>query len=148
MGSSTRPSPRCWTPIVTRRESWAIAYHERWEIEITLDEIEVHQHFHDGPIRSKKPVGVLQELYGLLIAHWAVRFLMHQAAIKADLDPERLSFTHALRVIGEAVRDFQTAAPEMLPLVYARMLEDRVASFACASCPLQCPGGETKDEQL
>ncbi len=56
----------------------------------------MHQHFHDGPIRSKKPVGVLQELYGLLIAHWAVRFLMHQAAIKADLDPERLSFTHAL----------------------------------------------------
>ena len=113
-----------WDPDRYPARELAIAYHERWEIEITPDEIEVHQHFHDGPIRSKKPVGVLQELYGLLIAHWAVRFLMHQAAIKADLDPDRLSFTHALRVIGEAARDFQTAAPGMMPLVYARMLED------------------------
>lgn len=102
----------------------AIAYHERWEIENTLDEVETHQHLHDGPLRSKKPVGVLQELYGLLIAHWALRFLMHEAALKAGVDPERLSFTHALRLVGEAIRDFALAAPECYHWLYVRLLED------------------------
>lgn len=102
----------------------AIAYHERWEIELALDEIEVHQHFYDGPLRSKKPVGVLQELYGLLIAHWTIRFLMHEAAMTRGLDPDRLSFTRALRIIGEAVADFALAASEVMPLLYGRMLQD------------------------
>ena len=102
----------------------AIAYHERWEIENTLDEIETHPHLHDGPLRSKKPVGVLQELYGLLIAHWALRFLMHEAALKAGVDPERLSFTHALCIVGEAIHDFAMAAPAVLRRLYDRMLDD------------------------
>lgn len=49
------------------------AYHERWEVEITLDEIDTHQRLAGRPLRSKKPVGVLQEVYGLLLAHYAVR---------------------------------------------------------------------------
>jgi hypothetical protein len=45
----------------------------------------------------------LQELYGLLLAHFAARALMHEAALAVDLDPDRLSFVHALRVIGSAM---------------------------------------------
>jgi hypothetical protein len=102
----------------------AVAYHERWEIEVALDEVETHLLCAQGPLRSKKPVGVLQELYGALIAHWAIRFVMVEAAQKAGVDPDRLSFTHALRVTGDAMRDFAIAAAEMLPVLYARMLDE------------------------
>jgi hypothetical protein len=53
------------------------AYHERWEIEITIDEIDIHQRLVNHPLRSKKPVGVIQEIYALLIAHFVLRSLMH-----------------------------------------------------------------------
>lgn len=102
----------------------ACAYHERWEIELVIDEIDSHQRLAGRPLRSLKPVGVIQELYGLLIAHYAIRFLMHQAALQADLDPDRLSFVHALQVIGDAVPEFQMIAPDQLPHLYTRLLQD------------------------
>ena len=46
-----------------------VLYHDRWEIEITLDELDTHQRLCEGPLRSHKPDGVLQELYGLLLGH-------------------------------------------------------------------------------
>ena len=61
----------------------ACAYHERWEIELVIDEIDTHQRLAGRPLRSLKPVGVIQELYALLIAHYALRSLMHQAALHA-----------------------------------------------------------------
>ena len=75
----------------------ACAYHERWEIELVIDETDPHQRLADRPLRSLKPVGVIQELYALLIAHYAIRSLMHEAAVQADLDPDRLSFTPCAR---------------------------------------------------
>jgi hypothetical protein len=100
------------------------AYHERWEIEITLDEIDTHQRLLPGPLRSRKPVGVIQELYGLLIAHYIIRALMYQAARQAQLDPDRLSFIGAVRVLQQAVPEFQMTAPEQLPALYQRLLRD------------------------
>ena len=85
------------------------AYHERWELEVTIDEVKTHQ-LSSQRLRSHKPVGVIQELYGLLLAHYAVRSLMHEAALKADVDPDRLSFTHCLRVIGDAMAEFEMVA--------------------------------------
>jgi hypothetical protein len=105
----------------------ACAYHERWEIELVIDETATHQRLADRPLRSLKPVGVIQELYALLIAHYAIRYLMHQAAVQADLDPDRLSFTQALAVIQAAIPEFQMTAPELLPRLYARMLNDLAA---------------------
>lgn len=104
------------------------AYHERWEIELVIDEIDTHQRLLDRPLRSLKPVGVIQELYGLLIAHFAIRFLMHQAALRADVDPDRLSFVHAVEVIRDAVAEFQMTAPEQLSQLYDRMLRDIAAT--------------------
>lgn len=100
------------------------AYHERWEIEVTIDEIDTHQRLLDRPLRSKKPVGVIQELYGLLIAHYAVRYLMHEAAMQTSVDPDRISFTHALRLLQDAIPEFEMTATEELPRLYVRLLAD------------------------
>lgn len=102
----------------------ACAYHERWEIETVIDEVDTHQRLAGRPLRSRKPVGVIQELYGLVIAHYAVRFLMHESALQAGIDPDRLSFVAALRVIGDAIPEFQMITPEQWPRLYARLLRD------------------------
>ncbi len=104
------------------------AYHERWEIELIIDETDTHQRLADRPLRSLKPVGVIQELYALLIAHYAIRSLMHEAAVQAALDPDRLSFTQALAVVQAAIPEFQMTAPDLLPRLYARLLNDLAAN--------------------
>jgi hypothetical protein len=75
------------------------AYHQRWEFEIALDEIETHQIAHSRVLRSKSPQMVRQEIWGILLAHYAIRALMVEAAHDADIDPDRLSFIRSLRVI-------------------------------------------------
>ena len=77
----------------------AALYHERWEIEGVFDEFKTHLRANSTVLRSKTPDLVQQELWGLLLAHFAVRQLMAQAAWSRGLDPDRLSFTHAVRVI-------------------------------------------------
>jgi hypothetical protein len=104
------------------------AYHERWEIELVIDELSCHQRLAGAPLRSLKPVGVIQELYGLLLAHYAIRFLMHQAAMQAQLDPDRISFVRAICVVQDAIPEFQMIAPEQLPRRYARLLRDIAAT--------------------
>lgn len=100
------------------------AYHERWEIEVLIDEMDTHQRLAQGVLRSQKPVGVIQELYGLLLAHYAMRVLMHEAALQAEVDPDRLSFVHALQVIQDAIPEFQMAAAAQVPSLYRRLLRD------------------------
>ena len=77
----------------------AAVYHERWEIESTFDEIKTHMRSNSTVLRSKTPELVEQELWGLLLAHFAIRQLMAQAAWNRELDPDVLSFAHALRVV-------------------------------------------------
>lgn len=105
----------------------ACAYHERWEIELVVDELDTQQRLAARTLRSLKPVGVIQELYGLLLAHYAVRVLMHEAALQADLDPDRLSFVHALEVVRDAIAEFQMVAPGEAPALYTRLLHDIAA---------------------
>ena len=80
-------------------EELAALYHERWEIEGVFDEFKTHLRANSTVLRSKTPDLVQQELWGLLLAHFAIRQLMTQAAWPRGLDPDRLSFTHAVRVI-------------------------------------------------
>ncbi|MGC8703170.1 MAG: transposase, partial [Thiomonas sp.] len=77
----------------------AALYHERWEIEGVFDEFKTHLRANSTVLRSKTPDLVQQELWGLLQAHFAIRQLMAQAAWARGLDPDRLSFMHAVRVI-------------------------------------------------
>jgi hypothetical protein len=73
-------------------------YPERWEFETALDELKTHQRSPRVVLRSKMPDGVIQEAYGYLCVHYAIRWLMHSIADHARADPDRLSFTRALRV--------------------------------------------------
>lgn len=77
----------------------AALYHERWEIEIALEKLKTHLRGAKVALRSKTPNLVRQEFYGLMMAHFAIRSLIHEAALKADEDPDRLSFLHAVRVV-------------------------------------------------
>jgi hypothetical protein len=79
-------------------------YHERWEIENALDELKVHQRGPRVVLRSKAPDGVYQEAYGYLCTHYAIRRLMHDAALTGDLDPDRLSFTRSVRAARRSAR--------------------------------------------
>ena len=75
-----------------------LLYHERWEEEVTIDEIKTHQR--ERPVlRSETPAGVVQEIQGLLLAHYVVRVLMSEAARQEGLPPRRLSFVGALKVL-------------------------------------------------
>jgi hypothetical protein len=76
-----------------------LIYHERWEEELAFDEIKTHLIARAVPIRSKTPAGVVQEIYGLMLAHHVVRRVMHDAAVVASQDPDRLSFIDSLRVL-------------------------------------------------
>jgi len=62
-------------------------------------------------LRSKTPDLVRQEFYGLLMAHFAIRGLMHEAALKADEDTDRLSFLHAVRVIRRKMAVYGAIPP-------------------------------------
>ena len=89
----------------------AALYHERWEIETALDELKTHLRGAKIVMRSKTPDLVRQEFYGLLMAHFAIRGLMHEAALKAKEDPDRLSFLHAVRVVRRKLPGFSAIPP-------------------------------------
>ncbi len=91
-------------------------YHQRWEVENTLDEFKTHLNGRKTPIRSKYPRGVVQEIYGWLLGHWAVRSLMFQAAQQQGLSPLQLGFTGTLRVVRRAMAQFQQSTPGEIPL--------------------------------
>lgn len=92
----------------------AVLYHERWEIENTFDEFKTHLRGRAVVLRSKTPDLVRQEFYGLLLAHYAVRGLMHEAALNADLDPDKISFVHSVRVIRRRIQETY-GAPDVGP---------------------------------
>lgn len=81
----------------------AAAYHERWEAELVFDELKTHQRGSGVILRSRKPELVEQEIWGLLLTHYGIRHLMREAADQADLDPDRISFIRALRVVRRQV---------------------------------------------
>lgn len=89
----------------------AALYHERWEIETALDELKTHLRGARMVLRSKTPDLVRQEFYGLLMAHFAIRGLMHEAALKASEDADRLSFLHAVRVVRRKLAIYPAIPP-------------------------------------
>jgi hypothetical protein len=96
---------------VAPAEELAALYHERWEIETAIDELKTHLRGSKIVLRSKTPDLVKQEFYGLMMAHFAVRGLMHEAALKADEDPDRLSFLHAVRVVRRKMTSIGSIPP-------------------------------------
>ena len=98
-------------PEAAPAEELAALYSERWEIEIVLDEFKTHLRGGRVVLRSKTPELVAQEFWGMMLAHRAVRALMQEAALQQNRDPDRLSFTHSIRVIRRKL----AAAPALSP---------------------------------
>jgi len=103
--AQAQPSYRLVTNILEPErapaEELGVLYHERWEMETAFDEFKTHLRGSNRVLRSKTPELVRQEAWGYLLAHFAIRALMHEAALGAvprARDPDTLSFTHALRV--------------------------------------------------
>jgi hypothetical protein len=92
-------------------EELAALNHERWEIETALEELKTHPRGARVVLRSKTPELVKQEFYGFLMAHFAIRGLVHEAALDADEDPDRLSFLHAVRVVRRKLPRFAATPP-------------------------------------
>jgi Insertion element 4 transposase N-terminal/Transposase DDE domain len=98
-----------------------LIYHERWEEELAFDEIKTHLSDREVPIRSKTPAGVVQEIYGLVLAHYVVRRVIHDAAVVACQDPDRLSFTDSLRIVQCHLPEAPSQATEVW---YHRLLRE------------------------
>lgn len=101
-------------PAAAPAAELAALYHERWEVEGAFDELKTHLKGAQVVLRSKTPELVRQEAYGLLLAHYAVRGLLHEAAVTAPggpRDPDTLSFVHAVRVLRRAVPRLAAVPP-------------------------------------
>jgi hypothetical protein len=127
----------------------AALYHQRWEIETALDELKTHLRGARIVLRSKTPDLVRQEFYGLLMAHFAVRALMHEAALKAGEDPDRLSFVHAVRVVRRRLVTFHAIPPcATQPVSPARARGDPAGARGVQPRPAQAARGQAQNEQL
>ena len=113
--TGAEPMYRLNTTIVDHEKApakeLAVLYHERWEIETTLDELKTHLRGAQIVLRSKTPELVRQEFFGLLMAHFAIRGLMHEAALKVDEDPDRLSFVHSVHVVQRRMARYGAIPP-------------------------------------
>ncbi len=127
----------------------AALYHERWEIEGALAELKTQLRGAQVVLRSKTPDLVRQEFWGLLLAHFAVRGLMHEAALRADEDPDRLSFLHAVRVVRRKLPLLAAFPPRHRPALHDEVLDEILEERAASSRGRQVPrGGQAQDERL
>jgi Insertion element 4 transposase N-terminal/Transposase DDE domain len=113
VGSTTGELIRLFTnildPLAAPAEELAQLYHQRWEIETMLDEVKTHLGV--DVIHSRTPKLVKQELYGVFMAHYVTRAVMHAAAKKQKIDPDELSFVHSVRVLRRAIMSFGSFPP-------------------------------------
>ena len=102
----------------------AAVYLERWEIETAFDELMTHLRGAWVVLRGKTPQLVKREFHGLLLAHYATRKLMHEAAVEAGLDPDCLSFLHAVRGVRLRLPPFVMTAPSQRAALRESVLEE------------------------
>ncbi len=90
-------------PFLFPAKDLAVLYHERWHVELVIDENDTHLRLSARTLRSQTANGVLQEIYALLLAHTLVRTLMLRAAHLAAEAPTRISFTQTLRLVDDSL---------------------------------------------
>jgi hypothetical protein len=101
-------------PQVASAADLASCYRERWESETCYQSVKTHQRGPRTVLRSTDPDGVGQEIYAYLITYQAIRHLITQAATTAGVDPDRLSFTTALRAVRRWITIAATATAAVL----------------------------------
>ncbi len=112
------------SPELASAKELCLCYHERWEVEETIDETRNQQRLSQQPLRSRLPKLVLQEFYALRLSHYAVRCLMLRAAQSTGLDPDRISFTGAIQVLGQAIVLSAFHSPELVVRTLKRLRAD------------------------
>ena len=139
---------RLVTTLLNPRVAPALAlidlYHERWEIELVIDEIKTHERAQRKVLRSKTPEGVRQEIYGIYLAHYAVRVLLAEAAVEAELDPDRLSFTEGLFELTEMISLALTLEPEEATAPLLERLRHKMAGHVLPARRLRINRREIK----
>jgi len=98
-------------PKLAPARELAALYAERWQIEITIRELKVTRRRPLPTLRSRKPDGVIQELYGFMNVHYAIRWLLHQASQEANVDPDTLSYLSALRAMRRKLSRPESFSP-------------------------------------
>lgn len=120
---SSEPSYRLLTTLLDPAQApaaeLAALYQERWEIELAFAELKTQLRGRRIVLRSKGPELVLQEFYGLLLAHYMVRHLLHEAARQAGRDPDELSFLHAVRVLRRKLPKLASSPPSAVAVASA-----------------------------
>ena len=145
MRSPCSPLP-CSTTAPRRAAGLAALYHERWEIETAQDEVKTHILGPGSAPRSKSPDLVCRENDGLMVAHCAVRRLIHEDANKAGKHPDRISYVHAIRVMRRRIVNPGAFPPGDRPAsVIDRILEKRVV---IQPRPGQAPERQAEDEWI
>ena len=102
----------------------AVLYHERWHVELVIDEAKTHLRLSARTLRSLTPEGIKQEIYALLVAHIAVRTLMLHAADAAGVAPTQLSFTQTVRIIDESLQPLWHACPTHRLMMINSLLQE------------------------
>jgi hypothetical protein len=90
-------------------------YHERWEIELSYDEIKTEMLDREESIRSRTPDGVRQEIWGIALAYNLIRLEMERVADQAKVPPSRISFVNAMRLICDEWLWCAIASPGAIP---------------------------------
>jgi len=103
-----------------------VLYHERWETELVFDEQKTHQDprraTKPAHLRSETPAGVIQELYALSLGHFVVRSLMFEAAERAGIDADRLSFTGCFQILKCRLPECETHSLKSFEAWYEALL--------------------------
>ena len=104
-GARTRLVTTLLDPATDPAQTLIALYHRRWDQELAFDEIKTHLADRAVELRSRTPVGVLQDLSALLVGHWVLRAAMVEAGELAGVDPLALSFTGTLRIVQIHLRE-------------------------------------------
>jgi hypothetical protein len=127
----------------------ATAYHDRWEEESALNEIKSDLRGRGEVLRSKTPELVQQQVWGLLLAHYAIRALLVDAADEAGYGPDRLSFIRGLRLVRRQVTDQAAISPWASDQRQRRgPRRDPSPPATPAPPPRLSPGRQTRPAQL
>lgn len=115
-------------PAITAKE-WVLAYHRRWDIELSFDELKTHQSSTAQGVpktsfRSQTPRNVMQEAYALVASYNLLRETIARAAQRRSLDPHKISFVGSYRAITHMLPRMQGAIALDLPGLYEQLLDD------------------------